>query len=61
LLKFLVARGKGAAIEAVWWRHAELAEAITAQPVDLLAKIGTNTWNGETSTQLEVEDVRPAA
>jgi hypothetical protein len=45
----------------VWWKRAALAEAIAGQPVDLLARIGTHTWNGETRLQLEIDDARVAA
>jgi single-stranded-DNA-specific exonuclease len=61
MLKFLVPRRHGAAIEAIWWNHGHRAEAFVGGEVDLLARLGTHTWKGETSLQLELEDARPAA
>ncbi|MEZ4235775.1 MAG: single-stranded-DNA-specific exonuclease RecJ [Myxococcota bacterium] len=61
LLKFLIAgAGGGRAVEAVWWDASPLAEAVQAGPVDLLASLGQNVWQGERRLQLEVVDARAA-
>lgn len=60
LLKFLVPRGRDAAIEAIWWDHADLAGRMQQGPVDLLATLGEHAWNGEKRLQLEVRDARAA-
>ncbi len=62
LLKFLVTGAGGRAVEAVWWRRAEHADALrTGAPVDLLCGLGEHHWNGASRLQLDVRDVRPAA
>jgi single-stranded-DNA-specific exonuclease len=60
LLKFLVTGGAGRAVEAVWWDASPLAEAMQSGPVDLLASLGENVWNGERRLQLEIQDARAA-
>jgi single-stranded-DNA-specific exonuclease len=60
LLKFLIRGAGDRAIEAVWWRKAEHAEALQAGPVDVLCGLGEHHWNGTSRLQLDVRDVRPA-
>ncbi|MEZ4321962.1 MAG: single-stranded-DNA-specific exonuclease RecJ [Myxococcota bacterium] len=60
LLKFLIGRGGGGAVSAIWWGEGERAESFGARPVDLLGQLGTNTYRGETTLQFEVNDVRDA-
>jgi single-stranded-DNA-specific exonuclease len=61
LLKFLVPRAQEAAIEAVWWDHAEHAHAIAAGPVDVLGDLAVHHWRGTGRLQFQVTDVRPSS
>lgn len=60
MLKFLVPRPRGGAVEAIWWDGASLLPALANDTIDLLVKLDENTWNGETRLQLDVKDARPA-
>lgn len=60
MLKFMIARGESRAMEAVWWDGAPQRDAVQAGPVDLLATLGENVWNGERRLQLEIRDARAA-
>lgn len=60
MLKFLVERTGSRAMEAVWWDGAPLIGAVQSGPVDLLATLGENVWNGERRLQLEIRDARAA-
>ncbi|MCB9673554.1 MAG: single-stranded-DNA-specific exonuclease RecJ [Alphaproteobacteria bacterium] len=60
LLKLLVPRGGGGAVSALWWGEGARAESLVNRPVDLLGQLGTNTYRGDTTLQLEINDIRDA-
>ena len=56
-LKFSVAGPKGRPLETIWWNGAERM-ATMKNGVDMVYKLETSNWTGETFLQLSVEDVR---
>ncbi len=58
-LKCTLRRGP-APLELVWWNAAPHAAALREGPVDLLANLRENVWNGNRSLQLQVIDARRA-
>jgi hypothetical protein len=60
MVKFRVPRPGRGAVEAVWWDRADLAEALRAQPIDLLGTLAIDRWNGRTKLQFRIRDARPA-
>jgi single-stranded-DNA-specific exonuclease len=51
---------QGRTFELIWFRQAERLDELRRDRVDVLYTPGLNTWNGQTSIQLKVLDVRPA-
>ena len=58
-LKFLVPTRHGR-VEALWWGKGDVLEQIRGQRVDVLGKLGVNTWKGRRTLQLELVDLRLA-
>ncbi len=58
LLKFVIP-GSSTPVEAVWWQHTHLAEALSAGPVDLLGELQENRWKGSRTLQFQIADARP--
>ena len=55
-----LAGAEGRPLEAVWWNcleHLQRTPDLNAG-IELAYTIETNTWNGETRMQLNVEDMR---
>lgn len=50
----------GQSVDFIWWSGAQHRAAIEGQQVELLATMGTNTWQGIERLQLTVEDARLA-
>ncbi|HEU4594053.1 MAG TPA: single-stranded-DNA-specific exonuclease RecJ [Pyrinomonadaceae bacterium] len=59
-LKFGVAGPDGRVHDAIWWSGAEKASATPrpGQSIELAYAVESNTWNGTTRLQLEVQDMR---
>jgi len=60
MVRFLVPRPGRGHLEAVWWDQAELVDALTSRPVDLLGALAVNRWKGRRRLQFRVTDARPA-
>jgi single-stranded-DNA-specific exonuclease len=58
LLKFNLLPEGGGRIESVWWGQAAHAQAIAAQPVDLVGSLQVNRWRGRETLQFKVDDAR---
>jgi single-stranded-DNA-specific exonuclease len=57
-LKFLIPRGDGSHVEAIWWGRPEMLDALSSHAVDLLGNLEENVWKGRRSLQFRVKDVR---
>lgn len=58
LLKFLVPRPGGTALDAVWWGQAAQESILRDNPVDLLGNLEENVYRGRRTLQFHVEDAR---
>ncbi|MCA1632650.1 MAG: single-stranded-DNA-specific exonuclease RecJ [Acidobacteria bacterium] len=61
-LKFGVAAPGGRVHDAIWWGGAEKSSATprAGQSIELAYTVESNTWNGTTRLQLEVQALRPS-
>lgn len=60
LLKFSILPPGSGWVDAIWWGQAERLEQVQAGPIDVLASLGENVWQGRSTLQLEVRDARDA-
>lgn len=49
---------RAGSIDALWWNSGAYASHLSS-PVDLAVRTGVNHWNGRSTLQLTVEDIRP--
>lgn len=51
-------RHSAGSVDFIWWNAAGQREAVDGQPIELLAKLDLNRWQGVERLQLVVEDAR---
>ncbi|MFT7521038.1 MAG: single-stranded-DNA-specific exonuclease, partial [Kiritimatiellia bacterium] len=52
---------RGGSVDAIWWGKGELKSQLESATLDLLVTMGTNTYRGRTSLQLQLIDARVSA